>query len=317
MKYPPFFFAFTRSWFAYDSALGWVIWFLSRYNSPMHNLVSLEPIDYLMVGHIAHDLTPGGWRLGGTTAYSALAARALGMRVGILTASGPETSLEALQGIPVISLTSPRSTTFENIYTDHHRIQYLRAQAARIDYEAVPDAWRRASIIHLGPIANEMDAVLPPTFSPSLLGLTPQGWMRQWDGNSRVFMREWKDADTVLPKAGAVILSHEDVHGNDEIVEHMAHQTPILVMTEGPAGCVVYWNGDRRRFRPPVVKEVDATGAGDVFATSFFVRLFQTRDPWEAGRFATILAAHTVTRVGLEGIPTAREIEECLTEVLQ
>ena len=52
----------------------------------MHNLVSLEPIDYLMVGHVAHDLTPGGWRLGGTTAYSALAARALGMRVGILTA---------------------------------------------------------------------------------------------------------------------------------------------------------------------------------------------------------------------------------------
>ena len=66
-----------------------------------------------------------------------------------------------------------------------------------------------------------------------------------------------------------------------------------------------------------LVQEVDATGAGDVFATCFFVRLFQTRDPWEAGRFATILAAHTVTRVGLDGIPTAREIEECLMEVLQ
>jgi sugar/nucleoside kinase (ribokinase family) len=65
------------------------------------------------------------------------------------------------------------------------------------------------------------------------------------------------------------------------------------------------------------VKEVDATGAGDVFAACFFVRLFQTRDPWEAGRFATILAAHTVTRVGLDGIPTAAEIEECLLEVLQ
>jgi sugar/nucleoside kinase (ribokinase family) len=282
-----------------------------------HSVIPLEPVDYLMIGHVAHDITPDGYRLGGTVAYSALTARALGMRVGIVTSSGPETSLDALQGIPVISIPSPQSTTFENIYTDHHRIQYLRAQASRIDFEAVPEVWRRASINHLGPIANEMDSRLPASFTPSLLALTPQGWMRQWDGENRVFMREWKDADLALQKAGAVILSHEDVDGNDEIIEHMAHQTQVLVMTDGPAGAVVYWNGDRRRFRPPVVKEVDATGAGDVFAASFFVRLFQTRDPWEAGRFATILAAHTVERVGLEGIPTVNEIEECLTEVLQ
>jgi sugar/nucleoside kinase (ribokinase family) len=283
----------------------------------MHNLLTLEPVDYLMIGHVAHDITPDGYRLGGTVAYSALTARALGMRVGVLTASGPETSLAALDGIPVISLASPQSTTFKNIYTDHHRIQYLQAQATRIDFEAVPDVWRRAPIVHLGPIANEMDSSLPPSFSPSLLALTPQGWMRQWDGDNRVFMREWKTADVTLPKAGAVIISHEDVHGNDELIEQMAQKTRVLVMTEGPAGAVVYWNGDRRRFRPPVVKEVDATGAGDVFATCFFVRLFQTHDPWEAGRFATTLAAHTVERVGLEGIPTATEIKECLTEVLQ
>jgi sugar/nucleoside kinase (ribokinase family) len=270
-----------------------------------------------MIGHVAHDITPNGYRLGGTVAYSALTARALGLRVGILTASGPETSLDALQDIPIISLDSPQSTTFENIYTEHHRIQYLRTQAIRIDFEAVPEAWRRAPIVHLGPIANEMDTVLPSTFSTSLLALTPQGWMRQWDEEQRVYMREWRDAEPALSKAGAVVISREDVHHDDELVEQLAQQTHILVATEGPAGCVVYWNGDRRRFRPPVVKEVDATGAGDVFATCFFIRLFQTRDPWEAGRFATILAAHTVERVGLEGIPTAREIEECLTEILQ
>jgi sugar/nucleoside kinase (ribokinase family) len=283
----------------------------------MQNLISMEPVDYLMIGHVAHDVTPEGYRLGGTAAYSALTARALGMRVGMLTASGPETALDALLDIPVISLDSPQSTTFENIYTEHHRIQYLRAQATRLDFEAVPDAWRRSPIIHLGPIADEMDTTLPTTFSTALLGLTPQGWMRQWDADQRVFMREWRNAESALPKAGAVIISREDVHHNDELVEHLAQQTRVLVATEGPDGCVVYWNGDRRRFRPPSVHQVDATGAGDVFATCFFVRLFQTRDPWEAGRFATILAAHTVTRVGLDGIPTAGEIEECLTEILQ
>lgn len=282
----------------------------------MHSLALPESVDYLMIGHVAHDLTTNGWRLGGTAAYSALTAHALGLRVGMFTASGPETSLTALRDIQVLSIDSPQSTTFENIYTAHLRIQYLRAQATRLDFSAVPESWRNSPIIHLGPIADEMDLILPPSFSTSLLALTPQGWMRQWDAEQRVSMKEWKGAEAVLEKAGAVIISREDVHHDDEIIEHMAHSTRILVATEGPAGCVVYWHGDRRRFRPPQVEEVDATGAGDVFATAFFVRLNQTRDPWEAGRFATQLAAYTVTRVGLAGIPTAGEIQESLLEVL-
>ena len=90
----------------------------------------------------------------------------------------------------------------------------------------------------------------------------------------------------------------------------MAGQTNILVVTEGAAGAVLYWNGDRRRFRAPTVDEVDATGAGDIFATAFFVRLLNTRDPWEATRFAVLLASHSVERAGLDGIPTRLEIEQ-------
>ncbi|RPJ20569.1 MAG: ribokinase [Chloroflexi bacterium] len=282
----------------------------------MPDLVSLEPVDYVVIGHVAHDLAPEGPRLGGTAAYSALTARALGLRVGVVTASGPETSLAPLNDIPVISLESPNSTTFENIYTQHGRIQYLRAQATKIDLQRVPEIWRRASIIHLGPIANEMDPVLPEDFSPALLGLTPQGWMRQWDAEARVSPTEWMNADLALARAGAVVISREDVSDNDELIEHLAHQTRVLAVTEGPAGAVLFWNGDRRRFRAPDVSEVDATGAGDIFAAAFFIRLFTTRDPWEATRFATLVASRSVTRVGLDGIPTPREIEECRLEVL-
>jgi sugar/nucleoside kinase (ribokinase family) len=283
----------------------------------MPDLVPLEPVDYLVIGHIAHDLTPEGIRLGGTAAYSALTARALGRHVGVLTASGTDTSLEALDDILVLSIDSTRNTTFENIYTPAGRVQYLRAQATRLDFNNIPEAWRKASIIHLGPIANEMDTVLPKGFSPSLLGITPQGWMRQWDSEGLVSTGEWKNADSALAQAGAVVLSREDIRENEELIEYMAHQTRILAVTEGAAGCVLYWNGDRRRFRAPVVQEVDATGAGDIFATAFFVRLLNTRDPWEAARFATLIASRSVTRVGLDGIPTSQEIEECMTEVLQ
>jgi len=282
----------------------------------MSDLVVLEPVDYLVIGHAAHDLTPEGPRLGGTVAYSALTARALGLRVGVVTAAGPETSLEALNGIPVIALESPKSTTFENIYTEHGRVQYLRAQASRINFMNVPEVWRRTPIIHLGPIANEMDEILPEGFFPDLLGLTPQGWMRQWDSEARVSRTEWVNADAALVRAGAVVISREDVNDDDELIEHMAHETRILAVTEDAAGAVLYWNGDRRRFRAPKVKEVDATGAGDVFAAAFFVRLLNTRDPWEATRFATLVASRSVTRLGLDGIPTLSEIEECMIEVL-
>ncbi len=283
----------------------------------MRNPTLFDAVEYLVIGHMAHDLTANGARLGGTVAYSALTARALGMKAGIVTTAGKETSLDALQGIPVVSIESPHSTTFENIYTDQGRVQYLRAQAARIDLTSAPTLWRNASIIHLAPIANEMDPSVPEAFSPTLLGVTPQGWMRSWDADGRVSRSEWANSESILQKANAVIVSREDVNGNHELIEQMAHQTRILVVTEGAEGCVLHWNGDRRRFRAPEVNEVDATGAGDVFATAFFIRLLRTRDPWEAARFATLIAAQSVTRIGLAGIPTSSEIESCLMEVLQ
>jgi len=282
----------------------------------MLDLVPLAPVDYLVIGHVARDLTPDGSVLGGTAAYSALTARAFGLNVGIMTVAGPDVSLSSLNGFPVHMIKSKSSTTYENIYTENGRVQYLRAQASHIDLNDVPEAWRSASIIHLGPIANEMDSVLPDGFSPSLLGLTPQGWMRQWDSNNLVSPCEWNDAEVALPQAGAVVFSREDVNGDDELIEHMAQQTKILVVTEGPAGAVLYWNGDRRRFRAPSVNEVDATGAGDVFATAFFIRYLNIRDPWEATRFATLVASHSVERAGLDGIPTSLEIEQSMMVVI-
>lgn len=282
----------------------------------MPDIVPLDLVDYLVIGHVARDLTPHGPLLGGTVAYSALTARALGLRVGIVTTAGADAPPEPLDGIPAVLIESNTSTTYENIYTERGRIQYLRAHASLIDLNFVPETWRSASIIHLGPIANEVDSVLPADFSPKLLGLTPQGWMRQWDSNGLVSPCAWKDSENALSQADAVVFSREDVNGDDLLIEHMAGQTKLLVVTEGVAGAVLYWHGDRRRFRAPNVHEVDATGAGDIFAAAFFVRYLKTRDPWEATRFATLLASHSVERAGLEGIPTKLEIEQSMMVVI-
>lgn len=281
----------------------------------MLSLAPLEPVDYLVIGHAAHDLTPSGAHLGGTVSFSALTARALGLRVGIVTSVANETPLAALDDIPLISIPSKHSTTFENIYRAEGRTQILHHRATPIDFAHVPEVWRHAGIIHLGPIANEVSPILPKGFAPDLLGLTAQGWMRGWDESGRVHPVHWEDV-SALNAAGAVVISLEDVGGDMEQVERIAQHTRILAVTEGAAGCVLYWNGDRRRLRAPQFTEIDATGAGDIFAAAFFIRLYTTRDPWEAARFATLIASHSVTRVGLDGIPTEQEIQSCLVEVL-
>jgi sugar/nucleoside kinase (ribokinase family) len=282
----------------------------------MLELVSLQPVDYLVIGHVAVDITPRGNQLGGTAAYSALTARALGLRAGIVTSSGSATPLEALDGIPLVNVPAEHSTTFENIKTKTGRKQILHHRAAPILFEHIPQVWRNTPIIHLAPLADELDSALAEKCSASLLGITPQGWLRAWDDTGQVSAKKWNDK-ALLNRAGAVILSVEDVSRDLELAEELSHHTRILCLTEGAAGAVLHWNGDRRRFRPPLMDEVDSTGAGDIFAAALFSRLYHTRDPWEAARFATQLAARSVTRVGLQGIPTLKEIEECLMEVIQ
>lgn len=282
----------------------------------MLSLAPLEPVDYLVIGHITRDLTSDGPRLGGTAAYASLTARAMGLRVGVVTSWGGEIPLGPLRPIPVINYPAETSTTFENIYTDGSRVQVLHNVAPRLDYYIIPEPWRQAPIVHLGPVAQEVEPDLARRFPTSLIGLTPQGWMRGWDQKGHVYHTDWPEASFLLQQAGATVISVEDVDGDETRIEEMAASCHILAVTEANHGSRLYWNGDVRRFRAPVVNEIDATGAGDVYAAAFFIRLYMTRDPWEAARFATQLASISVTRPGLEGIPTPDEVQETLIEVL-
>jgi len=282
----------------------------------MHHLAPLDPVDYLVIGHLTCDLTPDGPRLGGGAAYAALTAHAMGLRAGVVTAWGNEIPLAELEGIPVVALDAAHSTTFENVYTPEGRVQTIHHVAPRIDLAAVPEAWRRAPIIHLAPVARELDPLLPSSIKPALLGLSAQGWLRQWDAAGRVSPRHWQEGEEPLQAAGAVFISFEDVAGDEHQIEAFMLASRLLLVTEGAAGARLFWNHDLRRFRAPQVIMVDATGAGDIFAAAFLVRLYATRDPWEATRFACRMSAISVTRPGLAGIPTQAEIQACLTEVV-
>lgn len=287
----------------------------SGYNDRMFQLTPFGPVDYVVIGHLTKDLTPQGPRLGGTAAYSALTARALGMRAGIVTAWAADLPLGPLQAIPVASYPAEASSTFENVITPRGRLQYVRAIAPPLEPYHVPEPWRSAPIVHLGPIAREVAPGLGRAFPSSLVCITPQGWFRSWDNEGFVHHVEWPEASYVLERADAAVISVEDVDGDEERVAEMAASCRVFAVTDGPAGSRVFWNGDVRKFQPPEMVEVDPVGAGDIFAAAFFTRFYQTRDPWEAGRFATQLSAYSVLRPGLAGVPTADEIASVSIEV--
>ncbi len=282
----------------------------------MLNAPGLEPVEYLIVGHLAYDLTPDGGRVGGTVAYAGLTARAFGLRVGVVTAWGGELPLEeTFKGIQLAGVESEHSTTFENVYTKQGRVQTIHHFADTLDLHMIPESWRRAPIVHLAPLVHEVSPQIIHYFSKSLLCLTPQGWLREWDAEGKVRPAEWPEANFVLPNIDAAVLSIEDVNGDQRRIDEMAAACNMLVVTYGAGGAGLYWNGEVHHSGAIKTDEVDPTGAGDIFAAAFFYRLYSGAGPEEAMRFANHVAGNSVTRRGLESTPTQDEIYDLMTEV--
>lgn len=255
--------------------------------------------DYLLIGHVSTDLTPDGPKPGGAVTFASRVAQVLGYKTAVLTSAAPDYDLGQAfpDGVEVLCLPAEQTTTFENVYSpEGHRQQTIHGVARRLSAADVPEAWREARIVHLAPIADEIDPDVAKVFPHSVIGLTPQGWLRGWDDEGRVFSQRAPSVAEILPLASAVVASEEDLVSHDQVQRSLA-VTPLIVVTNGAEGCVVYYDGEIRRFSPPQVKAVDATGAGDTFATAFFIRLHQTDgDAWEAARFASFIAARSVTQ---------------------
>ena len=271
------------------------------------------PLGFLTIGHVTRDLLPeGGFAVGGTVSYSARTARAMGCHVGVITSAGEDFSpQEFLPDVQMVCIPASATTTFENRYDQERRVQMVRAVATPLPPSSVPLHWRAARVVHLGPVAQECDPALIELFPDAFVGITPQGWMRRWDENGRVTAVSWETADAHLPNVDAVVLSEEDVGGDDLLIKRWASLARVLVVTRGAAGCTVYAEGKAEHMQGFPTLEVDTTGAGDVFAAAFFVQLQEGGSVREAARLANCLAAVSVTRTGLASAPTAKEIADC------
>ncbi len=266
---------------------------------------------YLLVGHLTRDLYDSSFYYGGAVLYAGLLARRLGFETAIITSSA-EKGLEML--FPELSFyhfEASETTIFRNLETSQGRQQFVYAKAPPLPVDKVPFKWRKAEIVHLAPVLNEIAPQDARLFETDFLVANPQGWFRRVKEDGLV--EQIAPNISCWPSFEALVVSEEDLSASSDLLSALARKTRYLVVTRGARGASLFTEG-KEIFRPAyqALKVVDTTGAGDIFAAAFFGMLYALKKPLLALEFALCLAARSVTRPTLAAVPTLYEISQCL-----
>jgi sugar/nucleoside kinase (ribokinase family) len=286
---------------------------------------------FLSLGFITHDLCVDRKIIGGASAYSAILARNFGAASAIATSIGKDfENFDAFKGIRLAYQMGERTTTFinktflgkksftkRNNFTKEsrektaisgRRIQYVTSIADRIKVETIPEEWFNAEIVYICPVLDELEEEIVKKFDGSVIGVAPQGWMRSVVKGGRIEKKRWKKANEVLSKVDFVIVSEEDIFEED--IPKYEELSNIFVLTRDRKGAELYYDGTHEHIPAFERKEVDATGAGDVFGAAFLLRYYETKDAVESAIFASCAVSFVVEKEGVEGIPYREEVEK-------
>ena len=273
------------------------------------DLLTIGPItnDYLLQD--ADRTSPGG-----TATYAAALTTKLNYKPSIVTSMKLEdVPKNVIPGTPVHVVSSPETTTFENSYNSKGlRKQRLIKTATRIKASDIPKNWIESPVILIGPVANEIDYSCARIFPNSIVVATIQGWLRQWDNEDITYPKEW-DGTEVLPFLTAAIVSEDDFDSVENF-QNWKTLANILIVTRGENGSTVFHSDKKINIPAWRVDSVDPTGAGDVYAAAFSLIYWISSDIEYAARFASCAASFSVQGMGIESIPSLKQIETRMTQ---
>lgn len=271
--------------------------------------------EFVAVGHVTLDRLGDAVRPGGAALYAAVTAHRLGLTAGILTSHGGDFPLDAVPSrIEVVTVPAPATTVFEHTRRDGRRTLRAVAAARPLGADDLPDDWREAAVVLLAPVLQEVDPALAGAFEGPLLGLAAQGWLRDVGPGGTLVGRPWEAPPGLLHYAQALVVSVEDVGGQEAALRGWLERVPVVVVTAGRDGALLYVNGQRYEVRPHRARQVDPTGAGDVFAAAFLVHLHLEGDAWAAAEAAACAAARSVEGEGWSAVPDRAALAAALSD---
>ena len=271
--------------------------------------------DFVAIGHVTLDHFGESTRPGGSALYAAVTAHRLGLSVGLLTSHGDDFPLDVIPSkIEVVSVLAAETTVFEHRQEPSGRVSHVRAAASPITIDDVPEDWREAALILLAPVVDEVDPMIATLFTDGAVGAAAQGWVRQVKPDGLVAPSPWRSPKRLLQSVQALFLSREDIRGQEAEVVEWFQRMPVGVLTADRDGALLFVNGERYEIQPRPAREVDPTGAGDVFATTFLVSYQRDGDPWLAAAAAACAGSLAVEGEGWSAVADRAALDAALAD---
>ena len=137
--------------------------------------------------------------------------------------------------------------------------------------------------------------------SANVVGVGLQGWLRgPISVPGRVVPRPIEFDPSILSRLDATFCSEEDLEGHGELLRLLCRYVPVVVVTYGCRGAIVWERGIPRGVGVHEVHDIDPTGAGDTFAAAMLQGL--ARD-WPVEKSARMAAALSSCAVEVSGAP--------------
>ena len=271
--------------------------------------------DFVAIGHVTLDRIGDAIRPGGAALFAAVAAHRLGLSVGLLTSHGDDFPLDLIPPkIEVVSIPAADTSRFEHRLDAEGRVSHVRAVAGPLTTADVPDDWRGAALTLLAPVLDEVDPMIATLFTEGAVGAAAQGWLRHAARDGLVVPRTWRSPERLLQSVQALFLSREDIRGQESEVVDWFQRMPIGVLTADRDGALLFVNGERYEVRPRPAREVDPTGAGDVFAATFLVQYQRDGDPWQAAAAAACAGSLAVEGQGWSAVADRATLDAALAD---
>jgi sugar/nucleoside kinase (ribokinase family) len=297
-----------------------------------------EPtIDVVHVGSACRDLTeddPRGWRLGGGASYSALTTARLGLRtaavMGVDAAAASASELDLLRdaGVELHLVELAEGPIFRNRETPTGRIQSWPVHGRPLPVPDLPPSWWTARAWSLVPVASELNETWATAVPPgALVSLAWQGLLRQ-QGPGQLTQRLAPVESALLDAADLVGVSRHDLPADVPLDAATGLLRPgaRLALTDGHHGgrLIRVLRDGRIRSQTweavPPEREVDPTGAGDVFLAALLAANIRPDLTTRAGNgrptsdlaFAATTASFVVEAPGLTGVPDREAVQRRL-----
>ncbi len=252
--------------------------------------------------------------LGGSAAHVALAAATLSCKVAVVSAIGDDFPDQFIRMLETkrIDLTGVvrrkgRSSHFWADFAKDGTMTNYRLHFGvgnQLSFRHFNRLIVNARAVHLG--------ILPPYLQRALI--------KRVQGNgpilsmTTIFHQAQTLRDQILPQLpylNILFLNSKEatfLSGTSDTIEaikSLGKQVPLVIVTQGPDGCMVNNRGNIQHVESYRAKEIDATGAGDSFAGAFLASYLKDDDIIQAAKWGNAAGAFNVQDLGCTNLVKA------------